>query len=225
MVHRYVSAVVALVAFCSSVALAANPMPSPAPTLPPKPHGTEIAFVSSIQKDLDARFGTIAQAQAAGYYRYTNEDDTGAISYANDQWTSSDPQHPSQLWYSAKGELLGADFSRPYVAGQRPDLWGVDPSRWIHFGAHVHYVVDAAGKETYGATRVSSFTAAGGNVRNPQPQTVVALGKATDAAQVKHVFLFPNIWDLIVWVKPNPDGAFADKNPLVTPSADAKPMD
>jgi hypothetical protein len=31
------------------------------------------------------------------------------------------------------------------------------------------------------------------------------------------IFLFPTIWDLIVWVKPNPAGAFADKNPDVTP--------
>ena len=31
------------------------------------------------------------------------------------------------------------------------------------------------------------------------------------------IFLFPTIWDLIVWVKPNPAGAFADKNPTVTP--------
>jgi hypothetical protein len=27
----------------------------------------------------------------------------------------------------------------------------------------------------------------------------------------------PSIWDLIVWVKPNPSGAFAEKNPLVKP--------
>jgi hypothetical protein len=29
--------------------------------------------------------------------------------------------------------------------------------------------------------------------------------------------LRPSIWDLIVWVNPNPNGAFADKNPLVKP--------
>jgi hypothetical protein len=47
------------------------------------------------------------------------------------------------------------------------------------------------------------------------------MGIAKSVAQVKRVFLFPSIWDLIVWIKPNPNGAFADKNPLVTPSANA----
>ncbi len=47
------------------------------------------------------------------------------------------------------------------------------------------------------------------------------MGIAKNVADVKRVFLFPSLWDLIVWIKPNPNGAFADKNPLVTPSADA----
>jgi len=51
------------------------------------------------------------------------------------------------------------------------------------------------------------------------------MGKASSVAAVTRVFLFPSIWDLIVWVKPNPDGAFADKNPLVIPSANAEKAD
>jgi hypothetical protein len=51
------------------------------------------------------------------------------------------------------------------------------------------------------------------------------MGKAKNVADVKHVFLFPSIWDLIVWIKPNPAGAFADKNPDVVPSAAAEKMD
>ncbi len=47
------------------------------------------------------------------------------------------------------------------------------------------------------------------------------MGIAKNVASVKRVFLFPSLWDLIVWVKPNPNGAFADKNPLVIPSANA----
>jgi hypothetical protein len=42
---------------------------------------------------------------------------------------------------------------------------------------------------------------------------------------VKRVFLFPSLWDLIVWVKPNPLGAFADKNPNVIPSTSAQPAE
>ena len=43
------------------------------------------------------------------------------------------------------------------------------------------------------------------------------MGKVKSASLVKTIFDFPSVWDLIVWVKPNPSGAFADKNPLVTP--------
>jgi hypothetical protein len=193
--------------------------------LSPMPQPSETAFVTGIQKDLNARFPTEADAEKAGYFRYTGEDDTGAVSFTNLTWqNASDPQHPSQLWYSVDGKLLGADFSVPYTSTP-PSLWGVNPKRWVEFSAHMHWVLDANGKESFGATSVKKFEAAGGNTADPQAQTVVALGKATNATMVKHVFLSPHFWDLIVWVTPNPNGAFADKNPLVHPSAAAKPMD
>jgi hypothetical protein len=218
MIRRSFAALAAVLAFTTCIALAAD-------ALSPQPQGAEIAFVNGLQSDLATRFATPAQAEAAGYFRYTNQDDTGAISYANLQWTSSDPQHPSQLWYSTSGKFLGADFSVPYDAAKPPNLWGVNPQRWTHFGAHVHWVIDENGKETYGATSVTKFKAAGGEPENPQAATVVALGKAQNAADVKHVFFFHNIWDLVVWVTPNPDGAFADKNPLVHPTTNSSNMD
>lgn len=213
------------IAACAAVVAVTGASAAAAPS--PKPQGAEVQFVAGIQKDLNARFATPADAEKAGYFRYTNEDDTGSISYANLQWTSADPQHPSQLWYDVNGHLLGADFSRPYVAGKPPSLWGVDPARWAHFGAHVHYVTGAAGGPyVYGrAVSVTAFEAAGGNIADPQAATLVKMGKAPDTAHVARVFLFPNIWDLIVWVKPNPNGAFADMNPLVKPSANAEKGD
>ena len=217
MIRRFAFAS-AIAALCfSSAAFAAD-------TISPKPQGGEVAFVAGISKDLNARFATPADAVKAGYFRYTNEDDTGAISYANQQWQSSDPQHPSQLWYSAKGKLLGADFSvLQSDSAKAPSLWGVNPARWEDFHAHVHYVVtNASGQETYGGARLKDFTAAGGDAQNPTAETLVKMGKVKDAAAVKHVFIFPHIWDLIVWVTPNPSGAFAEKNPLVTPSAKAE---
>jgi hypothetical protein len=221
-IRRFLPALVAMLAVSSSIVFAQ--MASP-PALSPKPQGDEVAFVTAIQKDLNSRFATEAQAQAAGYFRYTNEDKTGSISYANNQWTSNDPQHPSQLWYSVDGKLLGADFSQPYVEGTKPTLWGVNPQRWERFGKHIHWVLDSGGKETYGATSVAKWTAAGGDADNPQAATVVKLGKATDPGQVKRVFVFPAIWDLEVWVLNNPNGAFAEMNPLVHPSANAQSMD
>jgi hypothetical protein len=209
----------------SSVHAAAAPTPMPPP---PKPQGAEVIFVESIQKDLNARFPTPADAEKAGYFRYTNEDDTGAISYANLKWQSVDPQHPSQLWYSVNGKLLGADFSvLKSNSPTQPQLWGINPARWQDFNAHIHYVLaNPDGTMTYGkATSVKKFEAAGGDPNDPQPQTLVKMGLAKNVAAVKHVFLFPSIWDLQVWVTPNPLGAFAEKNPLVKPSKNAETED
>ena len=201
--------------------------PSPKATLSPQPQGTEVAFVQSIQNDLTARFPTPANAQSAGYFRYTNEDEDGAISYANLHWLSPSPKQPSQLWYDVHGNLLGADFS--VLQGSSPEpptLWGVNYRRWVSFREHIHYVLAGPnGTETYGATSVTKFAAAGGNVDNPAAATLVKMGVAKTVADVKRIFLFPSIWDLIVWVKPNPLGAFAGKNPLVIPSANAEKGD
>jgi hypothetical protein len=215
----------AVVALTTVAGFAATPAPKA--SLSPVPQGSEVVFVQSIQKDLMARFPTAIDAVKAGYFRYGNEDEDGAISYANLQWQSSDPQHPSQLWYDVHGNLLGADFSvlQSSSPGQ-PSLWGVNYSRWVSFREHIHYILNGPnGTEIYGATSAKKFAAAGGNVDDPQAITLVKMGKAKSVADVKRVFLFPSIWDLIVWVKPNPNGAFADKNPLVIPSANAEKDD
>jgi hypothetical protein len=216
---------VTLVALTAVAALAATPAPKA--TLSPVPQGAEVVFVKSIQKDLMSRFPTAADAVKGGYFRYTNEDEDGAISYANLHWQSGNPQQPSQLWYDAHGNLLGADFSvLQSTSPAPPSVWGVDYRRWTSFREHIHYVLNGPnGKETYGATSAKKFLAAGGNVDDPQAATLLKMGSVKDVADVKRVFLFPSLWDLIVWIKPNPNGAFADKNPLVTPSANAQQDD
>ncbi len=217
---------VAAALFCTTgTAIAATPAPKA--TLSPMPQGTETAFIVSIQKDLNSRFATPQAAEQAGYFRYGNEDSTGAISYANLKWSSGSPQEPSQLWYDVHGNLLGADFSvLQSQSAAPPKLWGVKYQRWVSFREHVHYILAGPnGTETYGGMSAKKFAAAGGNVDDPQADTLVKMGIAKSVADVKRVFLFPSLWDLIVWVKPNPNGAFADKNPLVVPSANAEKDD
>ncbi len=211
---------------CTAVTASAA-TPAPKATLSPFPSASEAAFVQSIQKDLNARFPTAQDAERAGYFRYGNEDSTGAISYANLHWQSANPQEPSQLWYDVHGNLLGADFSvRQSSSPAPPSMWGVDYHRWISFREHVHYILAGPnGTETYGGTSAKKFAAAGGNVDDPQAATLVKMGVAKNVDEVKKVFLFPSIWDLIVWVKTNPNGAFAMKNPLVVPSANAEKDD
>lgn len=191
-----------------------------APKLSPKPQGAEIAFVTHIQQTLGPQYPTPGAAAKAGYFRYTNEDDTGSISYANLQWTSADWNHPSQLWYDVHGNLLGADFSVPHTK-KPPSLWGINPARWTYFEEHIHYILNSNGKTIYGYEPVKKFTAAGGSLSNPQPATLVKMHVAKSASQVQKIFVFPAIWDLVVWIKPNPKGAFSWKNPLVHPSTAA----
>lgn len=209
---------------CLTFAAAGAASPAAANDETPAFHGpesaSERAFVRSISADLGRRFPTATLAERAGYVRYTDEDETGAVSYANRHWTS-DMRHPSQLWYDVHGKLIGADFSRPVTgAVVRPSLWGVNPGRWIIFPQHLHYVSrDASGALRYGrGTTPEDFAAAGGTVHDPQPQTLVRMHKVAAASDVVTLFEFPRIYDLIVWVVPNPRGAFAAANPLVRPS-------
>ncbi|MGC1381181.1 MAG: hypothetical protein WA814_09205 [Candidatus Baltobacteraceae bacterium] len=182
-------------------------------------NASEKTFVAAIAADLMKRFPTAADAEKAGYVRYTSEDDTGAISYADQRWQSAGIHDPSQLWYDKNGRLLGADYSvLVSSSASRPQLWGINPGRWVEFDGHVHWVTrdPATGKVTYdGWAWDKAFTAAGGNPEHPSATTLVAMKKVSSADSVVTVFHFPAIWDLIVWVKPNPDGAFAEKNPTV----------
>lgn len=199
------------------------------PALPDKPLPGETAFVQSQTKTLNAMYSTPAAAEKAGYFRYNNEDKTGAISYANLHWNSAaDPKNPqpSQLWYDVNGHLLGADYSIPLTpqnASAPPNLWGLNPGRWMKFShPHVHYILTGTTDAAYGhAVGGTAFTKAGGNFSNPAAATIVKMGKAKSAAQITKVFTFPAQWDVEIWVTPNPLGAFAEKNPLVHPSKNA----
>jgi len=191
-----------------------------------KPSAVEAPFVMSVQTDLMRRFPTASDAERAGYFRYNNEDTTGSISYVNlKSWDSVDSKHPSQLWYDVSGHLLGADFTVPVAqSASAPHLWSVNRARWAEFKhPHVHYILkNADGTMIYGRyVTEKAFEAAGGDVANPTSATIVKLHKAASLEQITTVFEYPAIWDLQVWVKPNPNGAFAGMNPNVKPSKNA----
>jgi hypothetical protein len=205
--------------------LAAEPTPAPTPALLTT---SEKKFVSDASATLNARFPTPAAAEKAGYVRYTNEDETGAISYANKHWNSTSEAAPSQLWYDVHGRLLGADYS-VLVASHpaAPSLFGITPSRFFEENAHIHYVVrNGDGSLTYSrAVGAQKYAAAGLDPMHPTAAGLVKVGAVASPDQVATVFLFPNIWDVTVWVLPNPAGAFADANPNVKPSKPPSPTD
>ncbi|MEA2690312.1 MAG: hypothetical protein QOD51_2919 [Candidatus Eremiobacteraeota bacterium] len=218
-------------AFVPFAARAADAPASPAaaPTAAPSPSASETAFLKKVMTDLPKLYPNPAAANKAGYVRYTNEDETGAISYANAKaWDTTDPDVPSQLWYDVKGRLIGADFSarrnaEASPAPAAPALFGIDPKRFFKVGAHVHYVTcdKASGKCQYGKAVGAKKYAAIGDVEHPTADGLVKAGAVKDAAAVSTVFLVPNMYDVTVWLVPNPLGQFADKNPAVTPSPNA----
>ena len=195
----------------------------PAPP-PDKPTAAETPFVSRATAELQKMYGTTAAAAAAGYFQYTDEDSTGAISWINTKYWTSDETHPSQLWYDVKGRLIGVDYAVPKGTTKvGPSKWGILPARWFEFEAHVHYAVkNAMGAITYNYLLTGQVTKVGGSPMHPTAADVVKIGKAKSTSDVLFTFAFPDVWDLEFWVVPNPKGVFATKNPAVIPSAKAE---
>ena len=187
---------------------------------PDTPTAAEQPFVTKATAELQKLYGTTAQAKAAGYFRYTNEDKTGAISWVNPKYWTSDETHPSQVWYDVKGRLIGVDYSVPWTdAKHPPSMWGILPARWFEFEHHVHFgVKQADGSIKYGGAEDSSIKKVGGDPNHPTAADVVKMGKAKSASDVAYVFPFAHLWDLEFWLVPNPKGVFAEANPNVKPS-------
>jgi len=107
--------------------------------------------------------------------------------------------------------VLRADSPNP------PQLFGVDPARWGTFPAHVHFGVKNGGAIVFGGVGKATIEKGGATLANPTAAALVKAGQAPDVRSVAFVFAFPAIWDLTVWVKPNPAGQFSDANPSVHP--------
>lgn len=190
------------------------------PSLSPYPAPAEQRFLDAVRSDLYARFPTPLAARNAGYVRYTDEDQGGIITYTDLHWFTDDPHHPAQLWYDVHGRLIGADYTMPVHDQQRrPALWGLQPGRWVHFIAHMHYAVrEPDGTIRYGSLLNPTYEANGGDPARPTAQPLVRLRLARAPRDVLLVFQLPEIWIASVWLTPNPNGAFADSDPLVKPT-------
>jgi len=182
----------------------------------------EQRFYDRASTTLQKLYPNPAAAAKAGYFRFNNEDRSGAISYENPQYFETpDVAHPQQLWYDVNGKLLGGDFSQTVALHpDAPTLGGLSPVRFHKIPLHVHYALKRAdGSIDYGLfTRAADFTAAGLDPLHPTAADLVKLGKATSPDRVAFVFALLNNWDAQMWLIPNPSGQFADLNPNVHPS-------
>ena len=168
----------------SGTLLVATCAPLRAAMAKPSPHAdaAERKFIAQASRFVHRRYSTTAAATRAGYIRFTNEDKSGAISWANQHWTSVDVDHPSQLWYDVSGRLIGVDYSvLQSDTTQPPNLWGINPERWSVIHAHIHYGVRTAEGIKYGGTSVRKFADAGGSIASPTKQTLVGMGIAKSA--------------------------------------------
>lgn len=211
----------ALLALAPSAAGAQKSVPIAVPTQAPLT-AAERRFYAVASATLPKLYPNPAAARKAGWFRFNNEDDTGAISYINPAYFNTpDARHPQELWYDVRGRLLGGDFSQTVAAAPHgPTLFGLSRKRFHHVPLHIHYgIKHADGSIEYGVfVAAKEFTAAGLDPLHPTAADLVKLGKVTSTGQVAFVFANLNNWDAEMWLIPNPAGQFADANPNVTPS-------
>jgi hypothetical protein len=190
---------------------------TPAPMTP-----AELAFYTKASGALRTLYPQPALAEKAGWFRYNNEDDSGAISYINPKYFETpDALHPQQLWYDVKGRLLGGDFSQLVVKHPNgPTLFGISPERFGNTPLHIHWaLIHPGGTIEYGLyVAVADFTKAKLDPLHPTAAMLVKMGKVKRTSDVKFVFANLNNWDATMWLIPNPAGQFEDKNPNIKPS-------
>ena len=213
-----------LVAARIGVADAASPapmsnmaMPMASSTPVPKPNADETAFIADVTKVLQERYPTTGAAEAAGYFQMTRLEDDGTVIWFNGKWDEDVGKYdPNFLWYDKNGKLVGLDYeyrvsSTPKAPG--PGIYPVMASRWTTIDAHIHF----------------AYKLPDGTIKRRGAATIKGVDGDPTAAQLQTAKLLPanatllwshyhpKSWDLGFWLVPNPNGAFADLNPLVKP--------
>lgn len=191
--------------------------PTPAPTPTPKANPAETAFIADVTKALQAKYSTSHAAAAAGYYQMTRLEDDGTSVWFNDAWDAGVGKYaPHFLWYDKHGKLVGLDYQYLVSTYPKPPGTSVYPfmaSRWTTIDAHMNF----------------AYTLPDGTIKRHGAELLPHQKGDPTAAQLRAAKLLPanatllwahyhpKSWDLGFWHVPNPNGAFADLNPLVKP--------
>jgi hypothetical protein len=191
-----------------AIAIAASPQPA-------KPSQSEAAFVAQVTQALTAEFPTTADAKAHGYMQMTHMESDGTIIYATMRYDGIDVNHPNFLWYDRNGRLVGLDYEYPKYAWAKPPgahFYPVASSRWTTVGSHEHFAYTIAGgpMQYHGARPTPNLEG-----KTITADELRADGLLPKGAKLAWAEFHPSCWDLGFWVVPNPNGAFADLDPLV----------
>lgn len=192
-------------------------MPMGSATAAPKPNPAEAAFIASVTSALQQRYPTTTQAKAAGYYQMTKMEKDGTVIWFNDDWGKGvSKDAPNFLWFDKAGKLVGLDYE--YAVADYPQHPGADaypvlPSRWSTIDAHMHF----AYKLPDGTVVRRGAEALKGVSGDPTAAQLSAAKLLPSGATLLWAHHHPKAWDLGFWLVPNPNGAFADLNPLVKP--------
>lgn len=184
---------------------------------PLKPSIGEADFIGQVTKGLQTKYPTQQSAIAAGYYQMTRVGKDGTSIWTNNKWDGIAKYEPNFLWYDKHGKLVGLDYQYPVSAWPKPpgaSVYPVAASRWTTIDPHMHigYKMPDGTTKRHGAEMLAS--AHGAKPTSAQLRTAKLLPKG---ATLMWVEMHPKAWDLGFWLVPNPNGAFADLNPLVKP--------
>lgn len=192
-------------------------MPMAKATPAPKPNATEAAFIAGVTSALQQRYPTTSQARAAGYYQMTKMEKDGTVIWFNDDWGKGvSKDAPNFLWFDKGGRLVGLDYQ--YAVADYPqhpgaDVYPVMAGRWSTIDAHMHF----AYKLPDGTVVRRGAEALKGVTTDPTAAQLTAAKLLPPGATLLWAHYHPKSWDLGFWLVPNPNGAFADLNPLVKP--------
>jgi hypothetical protein len=217
-------AVASLIAARAGDAQAASPapmshmaMPSASSTPVPKPDAEEAAFIADVTKVLQDRYATTGAAEAAGYFQMTRLEDDGTVIWFNGKWDEDVSKYdPNFLWYDKNGKLVGLDYQYRFGTNPKPPgpgVYPVMPSRWSTIDAHMHFAYTLPD----GTVKRRGAALLPGETDDPTAAQLRAAKLLPANAKLLWAHYHPKSWDLGFWLVPNPNGAFADLNPLVKP--------
>lgn len=178
--------------------------------------GDEKAFVATASSQLQGRYPNTATAKSGGYsLLYDTIDSDNTYNWTNFDFTHVAPGRPNFLWYDRQGHLAGADWELPkseYPAVPHLAAYPVQSTRWVLIREHVHFAYTLTGKSYYGVAKA----APGLRQDHITADQLRASGaKLPIGATLLWAMYHPAVWDLAMWLVPNPSGAFAEKNPNV----------